>query len=78
MIKAEAIKRMFPNKNMRELSEIWEKVYLPQVSALTGKIEIHPIILDDLLVAEYGNYETSLDVFIREKFGEEVLEAIKK
>lgn len=77
MTTAEAIKKMFnPKVSQNRLSEIWEKVYLPEISAIVGKIQIHPVILDDLLVEVYGQYEGSLEDFIRNKFGEDVLEAI--
>jgi len=77
MTTPEAIKKMFPKVSQQRLSEIWEKVYLPGISAIIGKIQIHPGILDDLLVEEYGQYEGSLEDFIRNKFGEDVLKAVK-
>jgi len=77
MTTAEAIKKMFyPKVSQQRLNEIWEKVYLPQISAIVGKIQIHPVILDDLLVEEYGKYEGSLEDFIKNKFGEDVLKAV--
>lgn len=76
MTKAEAIKTIFKKKNSKELSEIWEQVFLPQISALTGKPQIHPIILDDLYVKEYGNYDGSFGDDIKERFGEDVLKAL--
>jgi len=78
MTKPEAIKKIFPNKSIKELSEIWNKVFLPEVSALTGKMEIHPVILDDLYVEEYGNYEGAFGEDIKNRFGEEVLKALTK
>lgn len=76
MTKAEVIKKLFPNKNQSQLAEIWQQVYLPQISAITKKIEIHPVILDDIYVKEYGNYEGSFGDDIKKRFGEEVYNAL--
>ncbi len=71
MNKPEAIKKIFPNKNIKELSEIWSKVFVPELEM------IHPVKLDEEITKEYGEYETSLQDFILENFGEDVLNAVK-
>ena len=77
MTKPEAIKKLFPNKSNPELSEIWKKVFQPEVSAYIGKPFINPGILDELLIEEYGDYNGTLGEFISGKFGQDVLEVVK-
>ena len=69
----QAIKIMFPKKSQAELSIIWFNVFSPQFSALLGKPQVNPVILDAELIKEYGEYTTTLSEFITEKFGKEVL-----
>lgn len=67
---------MFAHKTRSELSDIWQKLFLPGLSASTGRPQLNPIELDEMLIKEYGQYETSLADFITNKFGKEVLKAL--
>lgn len=74
----QAIKKMFFKKTQAELADIWQKVYVPELTSVVGKIWIDPTILDELYIKEYGEYEGSFADEIKLKFGEEVLKAIRQ
>lgn len=70
-----AIKKMFPESD--DLSSIWKEVFDPVLSAITGKPQLNVVKLDELLIAEYGEYKGSLEDFIVSEFGEDVMNTIK-
>ena len=74
--KQEAIQRIFPDEKKIEYSKIWNFIFLPQISAITGKPTIDPTMLDKLVQAKYGKYKTSFGEFIEVHFGKNVLEAL--
>lgn len=76
MTPQQAIQKIFSNKTNKELSEIWQKVFLPEASSAVGKVVIHPVILDDLYIKEYGQYDGAFGEDIKKRFGEEVLTAL--
>ena len=66
----EALQKMFPKKGRNEMSEIWTRVFSPNLSAIMHRPTFDIMALDDCLVEYYGAYEGSMKQFIKDKFGE--------
>ena len=73
MKESQIIKKLFPNKTQMELSSIWFEVFDTNISAISGKVFIDPIRLDEIYQKEYGEYEGSFRDAVKDRFGEDLL-----
>lgn len=72
MNKQQVIQMLFPNRSKSELAYIWQDVFDPVMSSLSGKAEVNIVKLDDWLKKvhkdEYKD-DMSMKDFIELKLG---------
>ena len=67
------IKTIFPDKSSLELGKIWHELFEVELSCIMRRPTLNIIKLDELMIAEYGEYEGSMKDNIQKRYGDEFL-----